>query len=269
MHALYTGQLVDLAQDHEIEGAAELIRQISQAQSKLADLVAEHFDVRHGTTNFDLGEMCSSFGPKEKGQECPIHIGDLDQGSDWVNAPEDVEPLIPMVVIYKPKNGEMMPIPQAFRCCASDADEAERFCSYSVIEPIDILWVVETDDVAVAFDSYWRADEARPEIAGRKPSAPAINDVHEYPFSIEDQECGYEPAKGTINVMPHGLTVSVTGYTDCASEDDVGELFGLTRVEGKLLLTVFADVNQEEPTHTISLETARNLSRDILRPVQR
>ncbi|WP_372997583.1 hypothetical protein [Marinobacter sp.] len=267
MHALYTGQLVGLAQDHEIEGSAELIRLISQAQSKLAELVAEHFDVRHGTTNFDLGEMCSSFGPKEKGQECPIHIGDLDQGSDWVNMPEDEEPLVPMVVIYKPKNGEMMPIPQAFRCCASDSDQAEQFCSYYADEPIEVLWVVETDNVAVAFDSYWRAAEPRPEIAGRKPSAPTVNDIQEYPVVIQDQERDYQPTRGTISVLPHGVAVRMEGHTDNASEDDMGELFTLIQYKGELQLVVFADVNQEEPTHTISLEAARNLNREILRPV--
>lgn len=266
MHTLYTGQLIDLARDR-VEGADELIAVIQQTQAKLADLVADHYEVRHGTTNFDMDEMGSSFGPKQQGQECPAALGELDEGSDWVNEPEDQEPLKPMVVIYTSVDVKGAPAPEAFRCCAVDSDQAETLCEAYFGKPVDILWVVETDSVTVALDSYWRADEPRPEVARRMPSSPTMNDVCSYPVTILDQEQGYDRAEGTVTALPHGVSVRVQGYTDFASVDDMGELINLIRYKGELQLLVFANVNQEEPTHTISLEGARNLSREILHPV--
>jgi len=266
MHTLYTGQLISVA-ENRVEGAEDLIAVIQQAQAKLADLVADHYGVRHGTTNYDMDEMGSIFGPKEQGQECPPTLGELDEGSEWVNEPEEQEAIKPMVVIYKLITERGSGTPEAFRCCAASDDQAELMCEAYLNQKIDALWVVETDSVAVAFGAYWRGGEARPEVADRMPNAPTTNDVHSYPFTIEDQESGFETAEGTFTALPHGLAVRVTGYTDNASVDDLGELFTLIRYKGALQLLVFADVNQEEPTHTISLEGARNLNREILHPV--
>jgi hypothetical protein len=275
MHYLYTGQLIDAAKHAQVDGADELIQVIQQTQSKLADLVAEHHGIAHGVTSFEMGEIGSGFGPKEKGQKCPCDFAVYDDSSNWVDDPEEVEPLKPMVVLFQSQLAEfVLPTPIAFRCNANDADHAENLCLSYESAPIEILWVTETDSVEVALDSYWRYDEPRPEVAKRGLAEPADNDSQNFPFDFLDQSDGpldeatdYQPINGNVTAFPHGLSVRVNGYTDNASQDDMGELFLLIRQNGDLKLIVFADVNQEEPTHTISLETARNLNREILHAV--
>lgn len=221
---LYTGQLIDAAKSQQIEGADALVQVIQQAQGKLADLVAEHHGIAHSVTSYEMGELGSGFGPKTEFQECPQALAEFDIGSDWVSDPQSVEPLVPMVALYQPR-----------------ADG-----------PI----------IEVVLDSYKWADDPRPELAGSKLAEPSVNDHNEYPFEIIDQEDDRGSASGIITAMQQGIAVRIAGYTDNASQDNVGELFILIRQKGKLNLIVFGDVNQEEPTHTISLESARNLNRE-------
>jgi hypothetical protein len=63
-----------------------------------------------------------------------------------------------------------------------------------------------------------------------------------------------------------GLSLKIDGYGDCASVSGAGTPVFLQMYDGKLTLYVFADINTENPTHTIdlngALESARRCSDD-------
>jgi hypothetical protein len=259
MHQLYTGHLIEAAQSENIAGSDHLIRIITQAQSDLADLVAKHHGIAHSATLYDMGELASGFGPAKQGQDCPEALVQFDESSDWIEEPENEQPIIPFVVLFRLTDGTFADSPRSFVCRARDRDHAENLCRAFVGFPIEVLWVTETDRIEDAIASYWLADE--PGMLRGVPFTPAVNDRRQYPFVLTDHSIKGETVDGTITALPYGLAVQVTGYTDNGSQDDRGGLFVLTRVEGALRLLVFADVNQADPTHDISLEDARNMNR--------
>ena len=57
------------------------------------------------------------------------------------------------------------------------------------------------------------------------------------------------------------VLVKVPGLGDCSSEDGEGHPFTLANEDGVLKLIVFADINSEEPTHTIDLSGAMESAR--------
>lgn len=69
--------------------------------------------------------------------------------------------------------------------------------------------------------------------------------------------------RGIVGESPNGsLVISVEGYGDSASVDGAGHPILLELYEGKLRLHVWADINKEDPTHTIELEGARESARE-------
>lgn len=79
----------------------------------------------------------------------------------------------------------------------------------------------------------------------------------------------------TDNADPHGRKVEVqavegpgffevgaTEYGEKAAADGDGSILALEVYEGRLRLLVFADINEEGPTHVIDLEGAREDRRD-------
>ncbi|MFA5766319.1 MAG: hypothetical protein WC919_00150 [Candidatus Paceibacterota bacterium] len=62
-----------------------------------------------------------------------------------------------------------------------------------------------------------------------------------------------------------GLGIYIAGYsTNCAADDYEDAIFYLEIQDGKPILRVWADINQEEPTHTIDLSGA-NVNRRLTR----
>lgn len=59
------------------------------------------------------------------------------------------------------------------------------------------------------------------------------------------------------------LILQADGYSDCATEDNKGILLAIENINGVLTLRVFGDINQEEPTHVISLDLAKNENRHV------
>ena len=53
------------------------------------------------------------------------------------------------------------------------------------------------------------------------------------------------------------FSLQVEGLGDCYSNDGKGTPIVLTVVDGELKLYVWSDINQQDPTHIISLEGAR------------
>ena len=64
--------------------------------------------------------------------------------------------------------------------------------------------------------------------------------------------------KGWLEIVQNGagIFIHVDGYGDKFSKDGEGMVVGLDYLNGKLVLRVWADINEEE-THCIDLEGAR------------
>lgn len=59
----------------------------------------------------------------------------------------------------------------------------------------------------------------------------------------------------------HSTAISLDGYGDHTSPDGHGYPLLLDYHEGKLQILVWADINQEDPTHTIDLSGALESNR--------
>lgn len=61
----------------------------------------------------------------------------------------------------------------------------------------------------------------------------------------------------TIRGVDHQIGIQIQGFSDKTSDDHDGVPVLLDLSDGKLQLLVWADINQEDPTHIIDLEGAR------------
>jgi hypothetical protein len=79
-------------------------------------------------------------------------------------------------------------------------------------------------------------------------------------FTLTDFDT-HEKHDGEVIADGQTLIIRVDGHGDFHSPNGQGELIYLEHYDGKLILRVWADINQEDPTHTIdlsgALETAR------------
>ena len=67
--------------------------------------------------------------------------------------------------------------------------------------------------------------------------------------------------KGSDIGLTTALLISPEGYGECNALGGKGSPIMLEIWEGKLRLIVWADINQEDPTHIIDLEGARETNR--------
>lgn len=67
-----------------------------------------------------------------------------------------------------------------------------------------------------------------------------------------------------VRVVANHSAISVfpEGYGDCGSAEGHGSPFFLELYQDRLRLVVFADINQEDPTHIIDLDGAREDRRE-------
>jgi hypothetical protein len=72
--------------------------------------------------------------------------------------------------------------------------------------------------------------------------------------TLHDQE-GDKTLDATIETTTLGIELRFTGYGDCATEGCGCPIF-VEFYEGKLWLRVWADINQEDPTHCIDMSGA-------------
>lgn len=67
--------------------------------------------------------------------------------------------------------------------------------------------------------------------------------------------------EGEIVVNCNGISIRLAGYGDCSSKKGYGEPIFIEHYEGKLWVRAWADINQEDPTHSIDMEGAREDAR--------
>ncbi len=268
MHILYNGQLLQLARNLELEGVDALINVIEKAQSDIADKVAAHLGAQHMSTEWVDEEISTAFAPSTPGQECPEALVDYDEGSEWVLNPEDIKVPVPFIVLFRRSDDLGKEPPEAYRCIAGTPDDAAGMCSQKFGRRVRVLTVTQSTDVNVALARFYGltpGEMKRATNTNVTPCIPFTNDVVEQEIRILDQEQGLADATGVLKIMPLGVSFRFNGHTDCNSIDDMGELVLVTKEGGDLYVTVFANVNQEDPTHRINLAGAGNLQREILR----
>lgn len=79
------------------------------------------------------------------------------------------------------------------------------------------------------------------------------------PFALNDNDSGdNDPISGSLLFGSEGVSVSLLGHSDCGSTDDAGIVAWLDCWNGTVVLRVYADINEESPTHNIDLDGARN-----------
>lgn len=85
-------------------------------------------------------------------------------------------------------------------------------------------------------------------------------------FRLEDHAAHpREPINVEVEMEEeHGMSwllIRPEGYGDLVSDDGKGYPVALEMVDGKLRLVIWGDINNEDPTHVIDLEGAREDAR--------
>lgn len=70
-----------------------------------------------------------------------------------------------------------------------------------------------------------------------------------------------------VRDFPDALTIHIDGLGLCPMDDDFGQVIYLEINKGKPRLLVWADINQENPTHVIDLSGAGIELREKYRPL--
>ncbi len=96
-----------------------------------------------------------------------------------------------------------------------------------------------------------------------------MKECHEATFVIHDETDPKQSKKITFRCLEnsHQITINCEGYGDMTSTPGSGSPASIEFCDGKLRLVAWGDINQEDPTHTISLEDAKESRRDELTPV--
>ena len=83
-------------------------------------------------------------------------------------------------------------------------------------------------------------------------------------FELKDMAGLKSPArKGKLEILAGGagILVQIDGYGDKCSPDGKGTPIVIENFEGEARVIVWADIDQEDSTHRISLENAREENR--------
>lgn len=126
-------------------------------------------------------------------------------------------------------------------------------------EYIDLKESMDLDDKAVN-ELFDRANNAWEVFKG---NTSINNSPKRIPFALKD-ECmtkEYEISGYIDNSLSLGVALNFSGYSDHCSNDDNGTPIYIQKYDGKLQAIIYADINQEDPTHVISLEGAKNSKR--------
>ena len=94
-------------------------------------------------------------------------------------------------------------------------------------------------------------------IAYRLSQAYNEKDPNPLPIRLKDQADGGRPDLGCrINLAGGAVTIMPDGYGTAAMQDGHGEPIYIEVYEGRLRVLAWADINQEDPTHTIDMQGA-------------
>jgi hypothetical protein len=82
-------------------------------------------------------------------------------------------------------------------------------------------------------------------------------------FTLKDEAQDSEhDITGTIDTKESlGVAMTFKGYSDCTSQNDIGTPVYVEKYQGELRVLIYADINRQDATHTISLSGAKNSKR--------
>jgi hypothetical protein len=66
-----------------------------------------------------------------------------------------------------------------------------------------------------------------------------------------------------VETAPSELTIQIEGYGCTHLDPGFAPIICLQWEDGEFRLTVYSDINDEEPTHTVTLEKARESNREV------
>lgn len=93
-------------------------------------------------------------------------------------------------------------------------------------------------------------------MASRKPARRVLPN-RDIPFVIADSSDGTRTVRGRIHVGPYGVALTFEGHED----HNGGEPVYLEIFDGEVRAVLWSDINQEDPTHVVSLAGARRSCR--------
>jgi len=67
--------------------------------------------------------------------------------------------------------------------------------------------------------------------------------------------------RAIVRINDLGIEITVEGYGDAGTVDDYGSPIFIEFHDGKLMARLYADINQEDPTHNIEMEGALEINR--------
>lgn len=88
-----------------------------------------------------------------------------------------------------------------------------------------------------------------------------IMEKQEFAFQLRDPETG-KTVNGKVVAENYGLEIFIEGYGNYSCESGQGSPLFLEIWDGELRAVLWSNINEEDPTHVVSLEKAREDSRD-------
>lgn len=81
------------------------------------------------------------------------------------------------------------------------------------------------------------------------------------PFMFKDLEDHNDNVSGFVNIGVDGLGINFSGYSDFISDDDEGTPIVIECLDGNVGVYLFSDINDEDSTHDMFLDGAKNEAR--------
>ena len=78
-----------------------------------------------------------------------------------------------------------------------------------------------------------------------------------------DNRTGPPSPEMTVEIDPHEMTIQFEGYGCTHLDPGFAPLISLQWEDGEFRLTVYSDINDEEPTHTVTFEKTRETNREV------
>jgi hypothetical protein len=100
-------------------------------------------------------------------------------------------------------------------------------------------------------------DEAELSQLEIKVESTLTNSEKDFNFTLLD-EVNDDSVTGSINTNGDlGVALYFDGFGDCCHQDNSGTPVYIEKYDGEVIVRIYGDINNEEPTHNISLEGAR------------
>ncbi|MGR5448539.1 hypothetical protein ACP3V3_01900 [Vibrio sp. PNB22_3_1] len=130
---------------------------------------------------------------------------------------------------------------------AAKDGQIESFINNNISEKHIIDWRTQQD---ILLNQCQNSDQ---------PPTFKLNNIGHALYELDNQK---QTTIYTEHQNESAIGVRLDGFSDNVSHDDFGHPVLIEQLNGELRVVIWSDINQEDPTHIISLENARNGRRD-------